>query len=237
MSGCELYILPSRRDRELTAWLLDCLGHIAPLLRSNIHLTDELPRRLDALIATGSDNAARYFRHHFPNVPKVIRGNRTSVALLQAETTDEQLALLAKDIFLYNGLGCRNVSHLCMPENFDLNRLSIWDAYPTEHLNAHYLEVFEREKAKAKWLETDFFVAGKSLIVPESGFSPPPMSLVRAVRFKNSQDCDTWLEQFRHKIQCIAGKDIQFGESQRPKLYDYADGVDTMKFLRMRTLS
>ena len=237
LSNCELFIQPSRRDRVLTEWLMTEIVRLAPGLGRKINFIEAVSAEIDCLIATGSDNAARYFRHHFPHIPKVIRGNRTSVAILHEEIQDDGLMKLAKDVFLYNGLGCRNVSHVCMPWNFDIERLGIWDAYPTAHLNKHYLAVFEREKAKANWLGKDFFTAGKSLIVPENSFSPPPMSIVRAVRFENVQECDTWLKKFRHKIQCIAGKEIQLGESQSPKLYDYADGVDTMKFLRVRTLS
>lgn len=237
LSGCDVIIQASRRDHVLTSWLVSKLSDASPELGKQLTLASSLPTNIDCLIATGSDNAARYFRHHFSGIPKLIRGNRTSVAILREQMGDEEIMALTKDIFLYNGLGCRNVSHLCSLGNFDLNRLRIWDAYPTVQLNEQYLAVFNREKAKMAWLGQSYISAGKSLIVASDSFSPPPMSLVRQLHFEDDQTLNKWLADYNSRIQCVVGKEIEFGESQSPKLYDYADGVDTMKFLRERTLS
>lgn len=237
LSGCKVNIQASRRDQVLTSWLVSKLSEASIELGNQITLYSSLPADIDCLIATGSDNAARYFRHHFSGIPKLIRGNRTSAAILREDTSEEELMALAKDVFLYNGLGCRNVSHLCTLENFELDRLSLWDTYPTLQLNDQYLAVYDREKAKMTWLGQSHFSAGKGLIVSSDTFNPPPMSVVRHLRFEDESTLNEWLGEHRSRMQCVVGKEVKFGESQSPKLYDYADGVDTMKFLRERTLS
>ena len=117
------------------------------------------------------------FKHQYAGIPKVVRSNRTSVAVIHEGISEESIVSLGKDVFLYNGLGCRNVSHLCIVGDFDLERFKVWENYPSEHIGSQYLKVFEREKAKMKWLGKDFFQAGKVLLSPATSFNPPPISL------------------------------------------------------------
>lgn len=237
LSGCSIFVQASRRDKVLISWFLDQLIEAEPSLSDFVKLVDKLPAKLDRLIATGSDNAAKHFEYSYIETPKVIRKNRTSVAILDDDITDDELKRLAKDIFLYNGLGCRNVTHVCTLKSFEISRLMIWDEYPTTHLSESYLKKFSREKAIKSWLKDDFTSSGKVIITPSDRFSPPPVSVIRHMRFNSLSDVDSWLHEHAEKLQCIVGRNIPFGESQSPKLYDYADGVDTMKFLRERTLS
>jgi hypothetical protein len=237
LSDCELHLQASRRDVILTQWLVDNIASLAPVLGERIHLYDRLPGDIDCLIATGSDNAARYFQHHFSELPKLIRGNRTSVAIIRESTTEEEIQALAKDVFLYNGLGCRNVSHLCLVGNVGLEKFDLWDRYPMAQLNPRYLTVFQRKKATLAWLGKPYTTVAKSILVENKHFSPPPMAVLHYRYFENEEILDSWLSDFKPKIQCIIGKEVDFGQSQSPKLYDFADGIDTMKFLRKRTLS
>ncbi|MFK7971699.1 MAG: acyl-CoA reductase [Bacteroidia bacterium] len=237
LSGCELYIAPSRRDKVLIVWVLEKIMAASPALKKNIHIVENLPQNIDLLIATGSDNAARYFSYQYQGVPCLIRRNRTSVAVLDEAVTQKDVAELAKDVFLYNGLGCRNVSHIIALQSFSKSLLTVWDDYPTSHLHTFYLSKFARERAKTQWLGQPHEVYGKAVLTPSSDFNPPPMGVIRFQQFDTTAEINHWLTQYQDRLQCVVGKNVPFGHSQQPKLYDYADGVDTMKFLRNRTLS
>jgi hypothetical protein len=64
-----------------------------------------------------------------------------------------------------------------------------------------------------------------------------PVSVVYYQHYKDSVHLTELLEANKNKIQCIVSdkgwfdRSIAFGEAQRPALNDYADGIDTLKFL------
>jgi len=232
LSGHWAYVKYARRDRVMMTWLRHQWQEIWPSLSKVLHEVQKMPA-VDFLLATGSDNSARYFRQAFPQTPKLIRHHRYSVAWLKESTTDEELNLLNRDILLYNGLGCRNVSCLLLEPGFDPKRLQeSLGTYIAERVNPLYLE-------RLLYMEQMYRVLGKPVIrtpfaLLQSTDEPSDvgmgqLSIVRIDPEKRSWAA--WEKSFADQWQCIVGKTVYFGQSQRPNLGDFADGVDTMALL------
>jgi hypothetical protein len=233
-SGHVLMAKLSSKDSVLPTYLLDKLRSIEPGFQSLIKLPPQL-KNFDAVIATGSDNSARYFNYYFGKYPHIIRKNRTSCAILSGEESNEDLMLLGRDVFTYFGLGCRNVSKIFIPEGFDPVRLvKAWDIY-VDILHHHkYHNNYDYQKSILLVNKIPFYDSG-FVILQENEKLVSPISVVYLERYRSSEDLEQKLEAISEKIQCIVGKTnvngIAFGEAQSPELWDYADGVDTMKFL------
>ena len=187
---------------------------------------------IDAVIATGSDNSARYFEKYFGHLPHIIRKNRTSLAVITGDETDEELKLLGSDIFTYFGLGCRNVSQLLVKEGFDLDRVfgAIIDYSPI--INTHkYANNYDYYKAiflmnKVKVIENGF------LLTQESADLFAPTAGLNIHYYSNEEEVANYLATNKDKSQVIVGTNYTpFGKAQKPDLTDYADGVDTLRFL------
>jgi hypothetical protein len=232
LSGHQAYVKYARRDQVMMTWLRWQWQEIWPSLPKVLHEVQKMPA-VDFLLATGSDNSARYFRQAFPQTPKLIRHHRYSVAWLRESTTDEELRLLNRDLLLYNGLGCRNVSCLLLAPGFDPNRLQeSLRTYMADWVNPLYLE-------RLLYMEQMYRVLGKPVVhtpfaLLQSADEPSDLgmgqlSIVRIDPEKRSWA--DWEKSFADQWQCIVGKTVYFGQSQRPDLGDFADGVDTMALL------
>lgn len=227
--GHEPWVKCSRQDKALMQWWIntwqDHLGTAA-----TIHLVDSLPET-DFLIATGSNNTARYISAHYPQ-PKLIRRNRYSVAWLRPDISSQSLTRLADDIFLYNGLGCRNVSNIWVWPGVKLDILfQKLDEYPIDRLNTHYLERLLFIKARAKAL--DLPGERRSFLYAEQVSRPLPASMgILHIQYVSGEDeANRLLATYRDDIQCVVGHTVDYGSSQEPRLSDFADGVDTYKVL------
>lgn len=217
---------------------------ILPILLKKLNLPSEsiqLVERLtevDAVIATGSDNTARYFHHYFGKYPNIIRKNRKSVAVLTGDEDAETIEALGQDVFQYFGLGCRNVSKLYLPEGFDLNRIfGAWLSFQEVIQNHKYANNYDYHRAlfmmnKESFLENGF------VILKEGDSMATPVSVVHYEYYKDINDVWTGLASMEDQIQCVVSNAhpsqltvVPMGSSQSPKLWDYADGVDTLKFL------
>jgi hypothetical protein len=185
----------------------------------------------DAYIATGSNNTARYFEQYFGKYPHIIRKNRTSVAILDGTETDEELQSLADDIFSYFGLGCRNVTQLCVPEGYDLNNLMQYFK--------KYEELIHHNKYKNNFdyylaiylLNRVSYISNDAVLLIENEI---PFSVVSVLHYRYYNNKEQIIRELQKSddIQTIVGKGFTpFGTSQRPSLSEYADGVDTMTFL------
>jgi len=119
--GHDVIVKQSSNDKHLLPYLAKYLEYIEPGFKGKIHFTEEKLEGFDAVIATGSNNTARYFEYYFRNKPAIIRKNRNSVAVLQGNESETDLKNLSEDIFRYYGLGCRNVSKLFVPQNYNFN--------------------------------------------------------------------------------------------------------------------
>jgi hypothetical protein len=232
VSGHQVKVKPSRDDAGLTAALIGCWAQACPGLNEQVSLETERLDGFDAVIATGSRNSGRYFQHYFGGVPHIIRGQRTSVAVLDGSETHEQMQALSEDIFRYFGLGCRNVTQVFVPRDFDLNRLFAAFVDWT-HLGNHHRFYNNYTYHKALWLmeAVDLLENGFVLLKEDEGWVSP-VGALHYQRYDDIADVEQRIDEGKEHIQCRVGNGgLPFGEAQCPGLSDYADGVDTMAFL------
>ncbi len=228
----------SSSDDKLLPALLAQLIIIEPELADYIIYVDRL-KGFDAVIATGSNNTSRYFDFYFGKVPNIIRKNRNSVAVLTGQETPAEIASLGHDIFDYFGLGCRNVSKLFIPEDYNIKNLF----EPIEHFKEiinhfKYNNNYDYNKSIYLVNMAEHYDNGFLLLKEDSGMSSP-LAVLYYERYKNIEDVAAKLQAEEENIQCVVSNVpfelktdvLGFGESQIPKLWDYADNVNTIDFL------
>ncbi len=237
LSGNYLKARLSSDDDKLLPALAELLTLIEPGFKNRIEFTNSKLENFDVIIATGSNNTARYFEYYFGKYPNIIRKNRNGVAVVTGLESQDELKSLSDDIFLYYGLGCRNVSKLYVPEDYNFNSLLEILADRKEiAVNHKYFNNYEYNKAIYLVNSTSHLDTGNVLFVENSN-TASPVSVLYYEYYKALADVKTGLESNRENIQCIVGvvSDIDGivppGKSQQPALWDYADGVDTMKFI------
>ena len=232
LSGHRARIKCSSQEPELIPALIDVLDHFLPGTSEGLITLAGKLGEVDALIATGSDNTARYFDHYFRHAPRIVRKNRVSIAVIDGSETDDQLAALGEDVFRYFGLGCRNVSKLLVPRGFDLDR--VFKAFfPWSAIVHHNKYGNNYDYTRALWLldRVPFLENGFVLLKEDTALASPVAALFYQ-RYDRKEEVLAYIEANEQKIQCVVARDgIAFGEAQRPALSDYADGVDTMRFL------
>ncbi len=223
----------SKDDKRLLPLIAQMLIELHPDFKTRIKFVERVVAP-DAVIATGSNNTARYFEHYFGKYPNIIRKNRTSVAVLNGDETDAELAGLGEDIFRYFGMGCRNVGKVYIPEGFDLNRIFAAILPFAEVVQNHkYANNYDYHRAifmlnKQPFLENGFviFKEGESLHTP--------VSVIHYQRYVDWDSLNRQLKSQAEELQCVVGNatgQTPFGQTQCPALWDYADGVDTVEFL------
>ena len=230
LSGHKAFIKTSSKDEVLIKHLLDQLVRWEPACGELSYFGGML-KGADAYIATGSNNSARYFEYYFSKYPNIIRRNRTSVAILTGNESAEELDKLSDDVNMYFGLGCRNVTKAYFPPDYDfvplITALKKY-AYFGDHNK--YKNNYDYQLA-IHLLNRMYYMTTESLLMSEntSVFSP-----ISQLNYEFYNDITSLKESLTGNpdIQCIVGEGfIPFGDSQRPSLYDFADGIDTMKFL------
>ncbi len=242
LTGNIALIKLSSQDDNLIPFLLKKLAQIEPTFENQIIFVQKLTN-FDAVMATGSNNSSRYFDYYFAKVPNIIRKNRNSIALLTGTESKEELHLLGNDIFDYYGLGCRNVSKLMVPK--DYNFIPFFEAIEpfNQILNHHkYQNNYDYNKSiflinKNKHFDNGF------LLVTESERITSPLSAVFYQEYRSLEEAVTYITTEKDNIQAVVtNSDVELqtakaklGESQSPKLWDYADGVDTIAFLTALT--
>lgn len=180
------------------------------------------------MIATGSDNANRYFRSLYAGVRTLLRGNRHSVAVLNGRETSGQLEALSDDIFSYSGLGCRNVSLIFVPRGISL-------CFASRRMNPKYLNNYRQRKALREMCGDPFSDSGFALLIRQPEF-PQALSEVSLVEYDDPSQVAAWLREHDAELQCVVSdcidhsRRVPFGRSQRPALSDYPDAVDVMEF-------
>ncbi len=236
MAGHNVLVKQSSNDKHLLPFLASHLEHIEPEFTGKIEFTEGTLSHFDAVIATGSNNTARYFEYYFKNKPSIIRKNRNSVAALTGEETHEQLLELSEDIFRYYGLGCRNVSKLFVPKGYDFekffNAIFHWKDIIHQH---KYANNYDYNKAVYLMSEFDLLDNGFLMIKEDESYGSPIATLFYDY-YDSISELETKLKSNADSIQCVVSQglfpnDIQFGQTQQPELWDYADNVDTITFL------
>lgn len=236
VTGHKALIKLSSNDQNLLPYLASYLIKVNPELAHFIEFTKTKLEGFDAVIATGSNNTARYFDFYFSKVPNIIRKNRNSIAILTGQESKEDLIALGEDIFRYYGLGCRNVSKLFVPEGYDFTLF--FEAIYT-YKDVIYYEKYANnyDYNKAVFLMSMFKILDNEfLTLKEDESYGSPISSVFYEYYANLEDVFTRINTDNEKIQCIVSNSLQenhvnFGETQKPNLWDYADNVDTIEFL------
>lgn len=225
MSGHQAYYKASSQDEVLPRYIIEKIGSRLP-----VFLADKL-NDLDAYIATGSGNTARYFEYYLGNKPNIIRKNRVSVAVLEGTESRSELAELGNDILEYFGLGCRNVSKLYVPEGYDFTlffeSIEYWN---TITMHSKYVNNYDYNKS-IMLVNGDTHLDNGFLLLKSSTDLHSPISTVFFEEYSNKDLLLQRLEDQREELQCVVGLDLPFGSSQTPAIGDYADGVDTLEFL------
>lgn len=230
ITGHQTTIKPSSKDavmiKFLVAEMISWNQEVSELIRFAENL-----KGCDAYIATGSNNTSRYFEYYFGKYPHIIRKNRTSVAILDGSESTEELDLLADDIQLYFGLGCRNITKIWVPENYDflplLQALRKYEHYIDFHKYKHNYDYH----LAILIMSNRFYMNNDSIILTENIAVYSPVS---QIHYEKYSDKNAILESLKtnEEIQCVVGHgQIAFGRAQKPGLTDYADAVDTMLFL------
>ncbi|MEM6687508.1 MAG: acyl-CoA reductase [Bacteroidota bacterium] len=236
LAGHDVLVKQSSNDKHLLPYLAKYLEYVEPSFKGSIVFTDEKLADFDAVIATGSNNTARYFEYYFKDKPNIIRKNRNSVAILSGNETKEQLIGLSNDIFTYFGLGCRSVSKLFVPKGYDFQDF-FGGMYGQSDImnNAKYANNYDYNKAVYLMSLFDILENGFLMIKEDAQYASPIATVfyeyyddVALLQAKLKADADD--------IQCVVAdmkleNEIAFGQTQHPELYDYADGVDTLQFL------
>jgi hypothetical protein len=251
----------SGKDDKLLPFLAAKLVAFEPRLEPFLHFEESRLGRIDAMIATGSNNSFRYFEYYFGKYPHIFRRNRNAAALLDGTETKEELEALADDVFLYFGMGCRNVAKLYVPEGYDFDGLF--------RKMEKYLPLIDHHKYANNYLyqRTVFLMnrvehldSGFLLVRPERALASPAATL-HYETWAGDPHLPPGLQEQAGSIQCIAGRGtggsntegvgvsnalgvgvsnalgagilrmVPFGRTQYPELWDYADDVDTLKFL------
>jgi hypothetical protein len=230
ISGHRQSIKLSSKDDVLLKHLVDKLYEMDPDTKNYISITDTL-KNCDAYIATGSNNTSRYFEFYFGRYPSIIRRNRTSVAVLQGNETSTMLELLADDVHTYFGLGCRNVTKLFVPANYDFvplltafRKYNYFKDHPKYKNNYdYYLTILIMNNL--------YYMTNETILLLENSQLFSPISQVNYSYYSSLDQLSEDLGKDEN-IQVIAGLNgNNFGESQKPGLFSYADGIDTMQFL------
>jgi hypothetical protein len=237
ITGNKALVKLSEDDTTLMKWAIDELILIEPEFASFIEISaNRLPVGFDAVIATGSNNSNRYFEYYFREKRSLLRGNRNSVAILSGNETPEDLHKLGLDIFTYFGLGCRNVSKLYVPQEYDITRFLDGIELHNDIINHHkYANNYTYHKAillmnLTPHLDNNF------LLLKEDDRIASPLGMLYYERYTSLETLQETLQQKQLEIQCIVSKmefpgALPLGKAQQPELWDYADGVDTIAFL------
>lgn len=236
VSGNKVLAKLSSSDEVLISFIRDYIVSVEPLLKTNIQFTKEQLKNFDAVIATGSNNTSRYFEHYFSGVPNIIRKNRNSVALLKGTESPEQLNALGEDIFRYFGLGCRSVSKIFIPKGYDFDIL-FKALYDYRDIVSHNKYANNYDYNKAVYLMSDFKILDNGfIIIKEDESYASPIASLFYEHYDTIQDLKKRLNGEKDLLQCVVANnvfpdEIEFGQTQRPTLSDYADNVDTVDFL------
>ena len=232
VSGNKIVAKLSSDDKTLLPALGQHLIEFIPGLKERIVFTSGRIGEIDAVIATGSDNSMQYFEQYFGKYPNIFRKNRTSIAVLKGDETEDDIKSLGSDIFDYFGLGCRNVSHLMLPEGFELSRFFEGViSYGEVIHNNKYGNNYDYNKAvylmnKLEILDNNF------CLLRESNELFSPLSMIHYQFYKDQSDIDNYIKEHESKIQVVVGRDyLDYGQAQCPAFNDYADGVDVMQWL------
>ncbi|MGI9545546.1 MAG: acyl-CoA reductase [Cyclobacteriaceae bacterium] len=235
-TGHRIAVKLSTQDNVLLPIIAGFLTKQFPGFKEYITFEDSI-KQANAVIATGSDNSARYFSYYFKEIPYIIRKNRSSIAILDGGESKENIAALGDDVFTYFGLGCRNVSKLLLPKGCDIKKLMVvWKDHEAVLKHQKYARNYRFQKAVMSMNNQEYYDNGFILLTNKEDVIAP-ISVLNYQYYEHQEDLVKKVELHQHKTQCIVSQagwypgSIAFGQAQYPRLWDYADQVDTVQFL------
>lgn len=230
ISGHYQTVKLSSKDDILLKHLVKYLYSLDIEIQNYISFADML-KGCDGYIATGGNSAAKAFLEYFGKYPNIIRKNRTSVAVITGNETDEELKLLAEDIHLYFGLGCRNVTKLYVPADYNFERL-LTSFSDFKHFGDHHKYKNNYDyNLSIILLNNIYYMTNEATILTEKTAMFSPISQLYYEYYNDKEKLTEFLQQ-QEDVQCIVGKNfVPFGQAQNPDLFTYADGEDSMQFL------
>ncbi|MEO1010158.1 MAG: acyl-CoA reductase [Bacteroidota bacterium] len=236
LSGNSVLAKLSSNDTILLPFLARYLISIEPSLKSAIVFTEDALSAYDVVIATGSNNTARYFSHYFGHKPHIIRRNRNSVGILTGKESSSRLEALGEDIFRYYGLGCRSISKIFVPKGYDFDRL-FKAIFPYRDILEHEKYANNYDYNKAVYLMSEFKILDNGfLMLKEDENYASPIATLFYETYSSLETVRQRIKADQENIQCVVADgildgEIIFGQTQNPSLTDYADGIDTVDFL------
>lgn len=236
VTGNTAVVKLSSNDTLLLPLLVDYLIHVHPDFKERVLFTKDRLTDFDAVIATGSNNTARYFEYYFGKKPNIIRKNRNSVAVLSGAESDIALAALGEDIFRYYGLGCRSVSKLFVPKGYNFDAF-FTAQFPNNQIIHQHKYANNYDYNKAVYLMSEFKILDNGfLMLKEDASYASPIATVFYEEYDTLETIKARIETEKDVIQCVVSNglfpnEVPFGKTQTPELWDYADGVDTVEFL------
>ncbi|MAX79476.1 MAG: acyl-CoA reductase [Crocinitomicaceae bacterium] len=234
ITGNKAKVKLSSKDEVLIPFWFNILSEINNAFKNDVAFFENRIGEVDAMIATGSDNSSRYFEHYFGKYPNIIRKNRTSVAILTGDETEEELHELGRDIFTYFGLGCRNVSKIYVPKEYKLDAffegIIKWDKVAD---NKKYYNNYQYNRT-VYLLNREQILDNNFVILKEEEALVSPIGVLFYERYGSLEELTQKLKAKEEHIQCIVGKNnTNFGNAQSPQLDDYADGIDVLSFISL----
>ncbi|HOZ31174.1 MAG TPA: hypothetical protein PLL66_09670 [Bacteroidales bacterium] len=235
--GIKLKIKISSKDKYLTEWIIERINIKISNSIDRIVIVKDFLSDFDSIIATGSNNTNRYFDYYFSDYPRLLRKNRNSVAILDAKETVEDLENLSDDIFVYFGLGCRNVSKIYVPQSYDFNILAN-AVKKYEYLKNHvkFGNNLEYQYAILS-MNSVLHVNYENLLMVENKNFFAPIGIVNFEYYNEIKQVNDYLKMKSNELQCIVSNiqeiegAITFGNTQHPLLSDYSDKIDTIEFI------
>ena len=236
LCGEKIQIKPSSNDKYLLPFIAKYISHLHSDFKNNICFSPDKLEPFDAVIATGSNNTSHYFESYFGKYPHIIRKHKNSVAILTGKETLQDLQALAEDIFAFFGLGCRSISKIFVPKNYDFTQF-FESLEPYKYLLSHqkYKNNYDYNKAVYLMSLFEFKDNGFFILKEDKNYGSPIASLFFEC-YEHTEALEKKLKNDAEKIQCITSalqwkNTIPFGQAQKPKLWEYADGKDTLDFI------
>lgn len=238
LSNTSIHFKPATSDSVLIPRFIEILHQQNDYWRSRVQLVDQLRGDFSAFIGTGSNNTNRYFKEKFSNIPSLLRHHRNSIAIIDQNDTEADFNALAHDVFQYFGMGCRNVSLVFIPKDFDLNRMinAFFSQYPWLIDFARYADAVKYYRSYFGLTIEPFWDAG-FLLMREGERLDAPIGCLNVVRYSDVQSIQNFVSQNQQNIQCIVSNknntigNTVFGRTQNPHFLDFADGINTLNFI------
>ncbi len=228
LCSVDTYIKYASKDSVTMRWFVKLMSECNPLWQVHEYSGE----RVDKVIATGSNNSNRYFEYNFGNIPSIMRGSRSSIAVITGEESEEDLLNLWDDIFLHYGQGCRNVSMLFVPQGFDRGKL--WSAWAGKRVESvHFINIYKQQRALLLMQKDNFYDGGYFTAIDRHSLQAAT-SQINISEYTSLSSVGSFIEANNNLLQCVVGLDdrcVPFGRAQYPAMWDYADNIDVVDFL------